>query len=103
MLFNRNSSGIDGITSELIKAEDDMMIIILTIVLNKIIKMVKLLEYWSKMMITPIHKKVDKLNAENYRAIALLSIQGKVLCKILMCRYSHTIEESMIAIRLNAR
>ena len=46
-------------------------------------------------MITPIYKKGDKLNAENYRAIALLSMPGKVLCKILMCRYSHIIEESM--------
>ena len=47
------------------------------------------------MMITPIYKKGDKLNAENYRAIILLSIPGKVLCKILMCRYSNIIEESM--------
>ena len=45
--------------------------------------------------ITPIHKKGDKLNAENYRAIALLSIPGKVFCKILMCRYSNIIEESI--------
>ena len=47
------------------------------------------------MIITPIHKKGDKLNAENYRAIALLSIPGKVFCKILMCRYSNIIEESI--------
>ena len=47
------------------------------------------------MIITPIHMKGDKLNAENYTAIALLSIPGKVFCKILMCRYSNIIKESM--------
>ena len=47
------------------------------------------------MIITPIHKKGDKSNAENYRAIALLSIPGKVFCKILMCRYSNIIEKSI--------
>ena len=45
-------------------------------------------EDWSKMIITRIHKKGDKLNVENYRDIALLSIPGKVFCTILMCRYS---------------
>ena len=44
-------------------------------------------EDWSKMIITPIHKKGDTLNAENYRANALLSIPGKVFFKILICRF----------------
>ena len=50
---------------------------------------------WSKMIITPIHKKGDKLNAANYRTIALLPIPGKIFCKILMNRCSHIIESSM--------
>ena len=45
------------------------------------------------MIINSIHNKGDKLNAENYRAIALLSIPWKVFCVIMMCRYSHIIEE----------
>ena len=94
-LSNGKAPVIDGITSELIKAVGDMMITILIILFNKIIKTEKSPEDWSKMIITPIHKKGDTLNADNYRAIALLSILEKVLCKILMCRYSHIIEESM--------
>ena len=70
-----------------------MMITILTILFNTIIKTEKSPVDWSKMSITPIHKKGDTLNAENYIANALLSIPGKVFCKILM--YSHIIEESM--------
>ena len=69
------------------------MITILKILFKQIIKTEKSPENLSKMIITPIHKKGDTLNAENYRAIALLSILGKVFCKILMCRYSHIIEE----------
>ena len=71
------------------------MITILTILFNKIIKTEKSPEDWSKMIITLIHKKGDKLNAYNYTANALISIPGKVFCKILMYRYSHLIEESM--------
>ena len=39
---------------------------------------------WSKMIVSPIHKKGDKLNPANYRAISLLSILGKVFSKILL-------------------
>ena len=36
------------------------------------------------MLVTPIYKKGDKSLPENYRAITLLSIPGKVLNKILL-------------------
>ena len=67
----------------------------LTNLFNKIIVTENPPNDWSKMIITPIHKKGDKLNAANYRAIALLSIPGKIFCKILMNRCSHIIESSM--------
>lgn len=94
-LSNRKSPGVDGITSELIKAGGDMMVKTLTALFNKIITTETSPDDWSKMIITPIHKKGDKLNAENYRAIALLSIPGKVFCKILMSRCSNIIEGSI--------
>ena len=78
-LSKRKAPGIDGITSELIKAGGDMLITMLIILFNKIIKTEKSPEDWSKMIITPIHKKGDKLNADNYRA--LLSIPGKYSVK----------------------
>ena len=48
---------------------------------------------WSRMVVTPIHKKGDKLNPENYRAISLLSIPGKVFCRILLDRMKAKTEE----------
>jgi len=94
-LKNRKSPGIDGITTEIIKAGGNMMIKALTILFNKIIISEKTPDDWSKMIITPIHKKSDKLKPENYRAIALLSIPGKIFCKIMIHRCSQIFEESI--------
>ena len=80
-LANRNSTGVDGITSELIKAGDDIMTKTLTNLFNKIMLTENSPNDWSKMIITPIHTKGDKLNAENYRAIALLPIPVKYSAK----------------------
>ena len=48
---------------------------------------------WSRMLVSPVHKKGDKLNPENYRAIALLSIPGKVFLRVLLNRMKERIEE----------
>ena len=39
---------------------------------------------WKKMSVTPIHRKNDKLNPENYRAISLLSTPGKLFNKCIL-------------------
>ena len=39
---------------------------------------------WSKMLVTPIHKKGDWHDTTNFRAIALLSIPGKVFNSIIL-------------------
>ena len=40
--------------------------------------------HFSNMLVTPIFKEGEKCLPENYRAISLLSIPGKVLNKILL-------------------
>ena len=67
----------------------------LTNLFNKIIVTENPPNDWSTMIITAFKKKGDKLNAANYRAIALLPIPGKIFCKIFMKRCSHIIESSM--------
>ena len=80
-LSNRKTPGIDGITSELIKAGGDMMIKILTILFNKIINTEKSSEDWSKMIITPIHKKGDKLNPITTKLLHYYQYKGKYSVK----------------------
>ena len=67
----------------------------LTNLFNKIIVTENSPNNWFKMIITPIHKKGEKLNTANYRAITLLPIPGKIFCKILMSRCSYIIESPM--------
>ena len=55
------------------------------------------------MIINPIHKKGDKSNPENYRAIALLSVLGKVFNKILLERVKDQTEETIKEIQLGFR
>ena len=41
---------------------------------------------WSKDLITPVHKKGDKLDPANYRAITLLSVPAKVFCRMVQLK-----------------
>ena len=50
---------------------------------------------WSRMLVTPIHRKGDRKDPANYRAILLLSIPGKVFSKIILNRMKLKTEEAM--------
>ena len=53
-------------------------------IFNTILVQEKTPKDWARMLVTPIHKKGDKLNPCNNRAISLLSIPGKVFSRILL-------------------
>ena len=50
---------------------------------------------WGKAVIVPLHKKGDRKECSNYRAISLTSIAGKVYTKILQRRLKRYVEEAM--------
>ena len=61
-------------------------------IFNKILTNEKTPEDFSKMIVLPIHKKGDKMERSNYRAIALLSTPGKVFLKILLERMKANVD-----------
>ena len=62
---------------------------------NKVISDAKTPGDWSKLIINPIHKKGDKTMPSNYRAIALMSIAGKVFFRIVENHISTHVENSL--------
>ena len=70
--------GVDNITAEVLKAGGEKMINMLFKIFNIAWEEKKVPKDWSRMIVTPIHKKGDKLDPANHRAISLLSIPGKL-------------------------
>ena len=47
------------------------------------------------MIVSPIHKKEDILQGENYRAISLLSMPGKVFLQIILNKMKDKVDEKL--------
>ena len=83
-LKSHNSSGIDQIPAELIKADDRK---IRSEIHKRIIciwNKEELPEEWKESIIAPVYKKGDKTDCSNYRGISLLSTTYKILSNILL-------------------
>ena len=89
---NNKAAGIDTVTAEVLKAGGQPMIKMLHKLYKKICDEEQTPEDWAKMLLTPVHKKGDKLDPENYRAISLLSIPGKVFTRVLLNRMNEIVE-----------
>jgi hypothetical protein len=50
---------------------------------------------WNRAVIVPIHKKGDRMECSNYRAISLLSVPEKVYTKVLQQRLKRCVETAM--------
>ena len=83
---NRKAPGADAISAEVLKAGRDEIIKFLVMLFNKVWREENPPLEWSKMIVTPVHKKSNKIDPSNYRAISLLSIPGKVFSHILLQR-----------------
>ena len=86
VMKNRKAPGADAISAEVLKAGGDEIIKFLVMLFNKVWREENPPLEWSKMIVTPVHKKSNKIDPSNYRAISLLSIPGKVFSHILLQR-----------------
>ena len=82
----RKAPGANAISAEVLKAGGDEMTKFLLMLFNKVWREENPPVEWSKMIVTPVHKKGNKTDPSNYGAISLLSIPGKVFSHILVQR-----------------
>lgn len=80
---NNKSAGLDNISAEMLKAGENTTTQMFRLLISKIWEEKKVPEDWKG---TPIHKKGNKANCDNYRGISLLSVAGKVLSRIIYNR-----------------
>ena len=92
---SRKSPGIDEITAEVLIAGGESMVRMLYLIFQKICADEQVPTDWKKMLVIPVYKKGDRLETENHRAIALLSIPGKVFSKILLDKMKVKTESAM--------
>lgn len=94
-LKNHKAGGEDQIFAELIKNGGSELVARIGNLLNLCWNQEQIPEEWKISLITPIHKKNDSLNCNNYRGIALLNITYKILSLILLKRI-HPLSEDLI-------
>ena len=86
-LKNKHSSGHDNISNCLIKRLKDVIVLPLTIIINKSLQEGHFPSRMKTAEVIPLHKGKERSNKNNYRPISLLLTISKVLEKIV---YTHT-------------
>ena len=87
---------MDKISAETLKAGGEPMRQLLLKIINVAWSEGNTPQDWSKGLITPVvYKKGEKLDQSNYRAITLLSIPGKVFCRMILNRIQVTIDNHL--------
>ena len=94
-LKNNKSPGVDGITSEMIKAGGQRLMKEIHGMCNQIWRGESTPEEWIQSVLVTIPKKGDLMDCRNYRTIALMSHVGKIFMMILLERLKAQTEEHL--------
>ena len=89
------AGGLDGVTADMLKAEDVMTPIVLRDILERIWNGEETPESWTTGLIVKIPKKGDLSDCNNWRGITLLSITSKILSRIIHRRLSEALDTSL--------
>lgn len=88
-LKQSNASGIDEISTNLLKVAINFIVRPLTFLINRSLTDSKFPEIFKTAKVIPIYKKDSKYAMENYRPISLLSAVSKILEKIVFNKITH--------------
>ena len=82
-LKNSETGGSDGLVGELLKYGGSGMVFLLEQLVSVVWREETVPKQWREGLIVNLFKKGDRQDPGNYRGIALLSVVGKVFCKLL--------------------
>lgn len=85
-LNNNKSPGIDSLTSEILKAAYDFISPFLLSLYNRMFNSGEYPRAWGEGIISPIFKKGDINDANNYRGITLINVLAKIYSQLLLNR-----------------
>ena len=85
-LKHSKSCGIDNIDSYIIKLAKSELVPVITHVVNLSISQPMFPSLWKTAKTIPLHKKNEKMYAENYRPVSLLPIYSKILERAVFCQ-----------------
>ena len=91
---NNKTAGTNEIPAEIYKYGGQHTIDYLTWICNIVWKTKKIPMEWASAVIYPVHKKGDRTECNNYRAISLLSHAGKIYERIFELR-KHFMKHNM--------
>ena len=102
-LKNGRAPGEDDITSELLKLGGEAVVQSLAHLASLVWDSESVPEDWLRQLTVPLHKKGSTQDCDNYRGIALLSVPGKVFCRVIQRRLAeraeHLLRESQCGFR----
>ena len=84
--------GEDRITADMLKADPATSARVLEELFNRVWEEEKVPETWKKGIIVKLPKKGDLSVCGNWRGINLLSVPGKIFCRVLLQRMRQTLE-----------
>ena len=92
----KRSSGFDGISSEIMKIGAKILAVPLTYLVNTSILTGKFPTSWKISKVVPLHKKGDKVTLKNYSPVALLSVPGMVLERVVAIQIEEYFETNKL-------
>ncbi len=95
-LKNKKSSGLDGISNEMLTHSSPKLRFTILTLFNLLLKSGQFPEIWKENVITPIFKQGEKYDPNNYRGIRVSSNLGKLFCSIINDKFIQFIQEHKI-------